>query len=98
MDVDSSKTANKRIRMNCENEEVVTLLGVWESHTKKQGAVIFGELSKQMQDNAYVTSADNNNKKAGWTYLHQPTHPHHHFLETHHWHGQNTEIIITNNF
>ena len=28
---------------------------------------------------------------------HPPT-PSKFFLETHHWHGQNTQIIITNNF
>ena len=36
-----------------------------------------------------------------WIELTPPTHPPSNFLfvlETHHWHGQNTRIIITNNF
>ena len=37
--IDSSKTANKRISTNWKNEEVATLLGVWESHTEKQGII-----------------------------------------------------------
>ena len=37
-------------------------------------------------------------KKKTWIDLTPPTHPIQIFLETHHWHGQNTQIIITNSF
>ncbi len=94
MDIDSSKTANKRIRTNWTNEEVPTLLSVWKSHTNKKwvidpsikisAAAIFGELSKQLQDNAFVTSADNNKKLDGANCTNPPTHPIHMFFETHH--------------
>ena len=74
-----SNTANNRIIYLTGNTKrllLPTRLGLWESHTNKQGVIyhiyknapvaIIDEQSKQMQDNAYARSADN--KK-----LHPPT-------------------------
>ena len=100
MDVESSKTANKRIRTNWTNEEVATLLGVWESHTNKQGDI---DRSIKMMRLRVLANCPSKCKTTPmshlriiiqtWMDLSSPTHPIHIFLETYHSHGQNTEII-----